>query len=639
MIDWPSALADALLPRGRSGRPALLSCTDITLASAAADTETADDPIRGLVDVVRAGGGLPGAVHAASGWQQQRRPRRAPPHLPALALLVLAASRMGVNESSANAYYERLADLIGAADRTGHPPYEGFAQLAADGFGYLAEWMADDESGERGYLHRVDPPSVRRHVGVPVGHAVLRAADVRWLGTFFFERRGHLDAGWDPAGTLLHHPARHQITGPAREMLDDPARRPLLSAALQTVRTAWDGSRSDPDGRQVVAGSLTAQLDLLTGVLYLTLRADELTADEDGTDPSGAPVRIPVPPATLNVPVAWLTHAADGPARVLLEGRRSLHVVPGPLVMFVVGDGGLEEVPVATEPVWALTCRDDIEGGDVVDIGLPDGWRMLANVPLEALPDDHRTSDPSRDAPEALSIVGGLALGDGGWLAERAPTIAGPADLDAPLLLNGRPFDHLQSGRTLRLRALDGQPGVFQLRADGERLDLHLVDAGPRVGHGALGWRLDDPSRSAQGPGEVTSRVGTLRGAVIDDGENPGPPAFGPWTRATGAIWALRSDGAMQVVAAPNADGWLRHVGWQPGAAWPLPEDTVWACQPGSRWVTLVDAGAGPVAATDDAAQCVVYFEHANVLDAAGAGNAEVRWRELCEACREAQLV
>jgi len=82
-------LAGALLPHGRPGRPVLLACSDQALAGAGLDG-------RALVAAVRAGGGLAGAARAAAAFEAAPRPRPVPAHLPALCLLVLAASLVGL---------------------------------------------------------------------------------------------------------------------------------------------------------------------------------------------------------------------------------------------------------------------------------------------------------------------------------------------------------------------------------------------------------------------------------------------------------------------------------------------------------------------------------------------------------------
>lgn len=638
---WSQALADVLLPMGRSGRPVLLACSDGPLAAAGAKlgADQVESPIS-LVAAVRANGGLPGAARAVKRFATTPTPRPAPPHLPALAVLVLAASRMGEDDASANAYYDRLGDLLGPPDLLGHPPYYGFAELCADGFASLAHWLADDEGGRRGYLHLSEPPMSRRYVGVPIGQAALRAADVRWLGTFFYERAVHLDAGWDPAGTLLHHPARHHMTAPARELLDDPERRPLLSAALASARASWDGSRSDADGRRVVATTLSAHLDPLAGSLHLSLRADNLSQGEDGIDPDGKAISVPAPPGELTIPFEWLPLAEVGPVRVLLGHRRSLHVLPGPLVMFVVGAGGFEYVPVATAPVWALTCLDRVSGGEPVDVDLPAGWRLLADVPTEGLPDDYRAQSPAQAAaPDALAIAGGLPLGDGGWLSARAPSIAGPSELTAPYLVDGWPTGRLEAGRSVRLSNLDQQPGVHRVVAGQLQLDVHLVIEGPRSGHGSVGWGLDEHASATAGPVEASATARSICGGLINDGVEKELPATGPWMRTAALVWALLGDGTMVPVVPPDADGWVRSVGWAAGCAWPLPRGTVWACQPRRRRVTLVDSKAGPVPPTNDAAHCVQFCEGVNVLDAVHAGDAIERWGKLVTACREAELV
>lgn len=614
-------LADALLPYGRPGRPVLLACSDQALAGAGLDA-------RALVAAVRADGGLAGAALVAVS-ETALSPGRVPTYLPALCLLVLAASRMGEDDTSAAAYYARLAELWGPPDRPGHPPYRKFAELCGVGFPALAEWLAGDQGGRRGLLDLPEVAASRRHVGVPISQAALRAADVRWLGGFFADRARHLDAGWDAAGTLMHHPARRQLTRPAAALLDDPVRRPLLSAALNAARTAWDGTRADPDGRRVLPGELTLHLDALAGTAHLSLRAGGLTGDEDGRGPDG-PVRVPAPPGQLNVPLAWLGDASDGPVRVLLDGRRALHALPGPLAMFEVTDGGLQAVSVATGKVWALTCLVEVNGGDEVAVALPDGWRLMADVPAEALPDGAAAPDPGTARPGQLAAVAGLPLSDGAWLAERAPAVAGPPDLQGHLLVDGLSAGLIGGSGSVRLSGLDGQPGLYEVACGELRLDVLLAASGLREQTGTLGWGGGPAAAQGPSPGQ-RGLVGALD--VNDPGLGAGHAV--PWTRSRGLVWALRADGTMTPHTPPDPDGWLRSVGWRPGGAWPLPEGTVWACDPQKGTVTLLDAAAAPVAPGDGAAHCTQFLAGAEVRPP----EARAVWDALCAACREAGLV
>ncbi len=633
--DWAVALLERLLPEGRVGCAVVLCCDDEAVADAgSALGVSGGDAPAALAAAVRSAGGLTGAARAARRFDRRSGRRPVPGHLAALGLLALAASRMGEDDDSpTQAYYTRLATLVGPPDSGGHPPYEGFAELCERGFATLADWLEKDQQGERGDLALPAEPWPR-WVGTPISQVALRAADRRRLGVFFAQRSRQLDAGWDPAGTLAHHPARHQLTKPARLLLADPRRRPLLSAALRAARSAWDGTTVDPDGRRIFSGSLFAVLDPLAGGLRLTLRIDGLEGAAQGRGPDGRPVSIPAPPATLEVPLAWLRQAREGPALIEQPDERAecaVRVLPGPLVLFEVGPLGLQETScAAAEPVWALTCRADVHGGQPARCALPDGWRLLADVDPACLPEEARAAEPQPAAEAlALELVGGLPLGDGAWFAVAPPAVIGPPGLACELAADGAVVGRLRDGRPTRLDALTDREGTIRVEAGGLRRDVMLASRGTRQGHGGLRWRLDGPARAAGGPlaDLPDEALPTIAGALIaGDGPRPLPLPSGPWCRLQGTVWALLVDGTYELVRSPDCEQWLRSVGYAPGARWRLPSRTVWACQPHRRLVLLMDPTRAVDASGPDVAEVVAACAQARV---AGVATAESAWRRL----------
>jgi hypothetical protein len=632
--DWAAALLERLLPEGRAGCAVVLCCDDDAVADAGSVLGVSGcDAPAALAAAVRSAGGLFGAARAARRFGRRSGKRPVPDHLAALGLLTLASSRMGDDGSPTQAYYARLATLVGPPDSGGHPPYGGFAELCERGFAALAHWLESDQEGERGDLALPAEPWPR-WVGTPISQVALRAADRRRLDVFFAERSRQLDAGWDPAGTLAHHPARHQLTRPARLLLADPRRRPLLSAALRAARSAWDGSTVDPDGRRVLAGSLFAVLDPLAGGLRLTLRIDGLEGAAQGRGPDGRPVSIPAPPATLEVPLAWLRRASEGPALIELSAKRAVRVLPGPLVLFEVGPLGLQETScAAAEPVWALTCRADVRGGQPARCALPEGWRLLADIDPACLPEEARAAEP-RPAAEALALelVGGLPLGDGAWFAAAPPAVIGPPGLGCELAAAGAVIGRVRDGHPTRLDALTDREGTIRIEAGGLSLDLMLASRGTRTGHGELRWRLDGPARAAGGPlADLPEQaLPTIAGAVITGDAQPPPPLpSGPWCRLRGTVWALLVDGTYELVRSPDCEQWQRSVGYAPGARWRLPSRTVWACQPHRRLVLLVDPTRAVDASGPDVAEVVAACAQARVV---GVATAESAWWRLVAA-------
>jgi hypothetical protein len=330
------------------------------------------------------------------------------------------------------------------------------------------------------------------------------------------------------------------------------------------------------------------------------------------------------------VPLAWLRHASAGPAMIELPERRAVRALPGSLVLLEVGPLGLQEVSCATgEPLWALTCRDDVRGGEPARCALPDGWRLLADVDSARLPEEARATEPASavDA-EALELVGGLPLGDGAWFAAAPPAVLGPPGLACELIADGSAVGRLRDGRPTRLDALAGREGTIALEAGGLRRDVLMASRGTRQGHGGLRWRLDDPSRAAGGPlARVPEALLTIAGALIagDAGRPPTLPS-GPWCRLQGTVWALLADGTRELVRSPDCEQWQRSVGCAPGARWRLPPRTVWACQPHRRFVLLVDPTCAVDPAGPDVVEVIAACPDARV---GGIATAEAAWRRL----------
>src|SRR5690606_10627474 len=139
-------------------------------------------------------------------------------------------------------------------------------------------------------------------------------------------------------------------------------------------------------------------------------------------------------------------------------------------------------------------------------------------------------------------------------------------DLDAELLVDGRPVARLRPGRPAELAALAGLEGLFELEAGGLRRPLLLVARGLREGHGAIGWRLDGPAHAAAGPTcSRPQRAGAVTGAVLEGVPAPPRPDAGPWCRMRGTVRVLCADGTCRVVRAPACERWERALGYLPG--------------------------------------------------------------------------
>jgi hypothetical protein len=216
---WNEQLLRQLLPRQDAAHtPVLLACDDEAIRVAGqtlgSPPEAAlDDLVRAVVLVFDVGrsAGFKRALTLGSKFASEPRPRRTPPFLALLALLVLAATRMAPDERNATqAYYVRLFELF---------PNLGSEPRSPDGFYYvpqlfaaLAEWLEADEEGARGALLLPESPSPK-FVGTCVSQTVFRARDRQVLSRFFSERLSGL-SGFDPLLLLRRWGGRSMSRSP-----------------------------------------------------------------------------------------------------------------------------------------------------------------------------------------------------------------------------------------------------------------------------------------------------------------------------------------------------------------------------------------------------------------------------------------
>lgn len=260
-IQWNEALTEHLFSMESAGMPVYVDVDEAfleTVAAAIADQSGTRPPP--LVDVVRATLDFDGAVFAghARRFQTWRRlffvansARRkgqsvdlpAPPVIALLAVLVLAAEKMGGADGMApTAYYPRLADLLGLGASESAKLKSRFPQTELFWRG-LNEYLEAYE-GQRGL-----PTAYAlawRYVGIPQSQAVVRASDRRRLPDFFTH-----------FGLV---PGSEMIPSDLERLLDVwiGARPSPVSANLQTL---WKGLKA----RERIAGVVAVELSLWDG--------------------------------------------------------------------------------------------------------------------------------------------------------------------------------------------------------------------------------------------------------------------------------------------------------------------------------------------------------------------------------------
>jgi hypothetical protein len=646
--DWNRVLADTLLPADvNASEPVVLACDDETIRLAGERLALSDR--EALPDLLAACRERSLFVHGQGFWplrvdveafRAAARPRPVPPWLYALALAVLAASRMDRDEAHAtHAYYARLLGLLDLQPEEHHPPVSGFTVLEPL-WVELADWLANDEDGQRGLLQLPDR-FAHRHVGPPIAQTLFRARDRVVLSAFFARHRANLDAGWDILLALRHWGGRHALTRHARELIETATFAPLARSALRAAYATWDGSLPEEGGRRSWPGRLRLAVSPRRVGLYLASERHQGGATLEG--PVGV-FALPPWPGEVELPLGWLDRFATGRLVLAVQGSTEAVAVPGgPVLLFELQAEGLIHVAAAREElVWLLTREVAFHAPEFDDCRtpsdlLPAGWTLLAAVDPARLPADLRELERV-DRPD-LELTGGLRLGERTYLAGYAPMlVAGAIEEPLPVTVDGEPVGEI--GPYDRLELLGLGLGEHTVDADVVRFAFELAGRGVRAGIGELRWDLGDPPlyRNGATPPGRGGRDGVgpwVHGAVLNGVVRPSAPR--PLLLRTNApVFVLHRDGSVQACSRPQPQGWQRQVGLdQPGLVWAVPdgEDAEWVAVAGAA-PRMLRVGSGAVAMSDAISDVVSRYADAPVLALHGDPEAAQRdFQALLERC------
>ena len=548
---------------------------------------------------------------------------------------------------STRAYYNaRLCPLLGIEPQSGWPPVHGFDALV-DLFDDLAAWLAEDEGGQRGLLALPDEIPAQRVVGVPVSQTLLRGRDRALLGSFFDERRSALDAGHDPLRLLRSWAGRGRLTGPANAQLDKPDFAASLRGAIAAAFAAWDGSLVDEDGSRALPCRL--RLGVGAGRVTLNLTVPALAASVSAQSPGG-PVDLR-PGAETTLDLRLLDHASRGPVYLGLPDRTRVRALPGPTMMFDVGDAGMEltAAPTGDGSVWLLTCDRSLAANDwgverLVAADLPAGWRLIADVDPDALPNRPTVAPPPGVAGAWLQ--GGLALNDGAFLAGHPPAVDGDWEEPVTITLTGpesrdRQIGYLEPGEPRTLHETGGVGSWAIIVGDEYELTFESVARGLREGVGALRHAPSHPALRLAGACAVDPAFGdagpTICGAVIE-GDRPEPWRPPLTVRANATVRVIYRDGTVRACAPHQQPAWSRQIGLPAGEPWEIPDgaDAVWLCVDSRSHPRVVAVADAQVVDTDEALDVADRFADALVIDRDGLG-AAVRWAKLVKLARDTE--
>jgi len=384
-----------------------------------------------------------------------------PAYVGILAASVLAAYRMRWDdEAGPNAYYVRLAEILGCDVVGGRP--RGFdLEVFADLWDALAERLKT--LNDRTLARPEGDLGLRRFIAYPLCHVPLRQLDVEKLPEFFDWAR--LEPGSRVGPSEIAEGLRRWATGRgflsmAGEQALNDERREAVAAQVALELEAWDGSSRDAAGRQTAAVHLLLDFVRRRPQLEFIARrpcsfppsfdagARHLEAGEQGWyDPT--PV-VPEDGPALKGGFLW---TSTGPDRGF-----SLHRPPSDVVALRPASDfsgylsqrglplGLMSAVLCTseyEPKVGeyLTAATGVRCDAIHDPRLPTGWRLFAHL----RPSRRVLVPPGLEQLEVhvdVSIVlqGGLRVGRrSAWLAGAPPRILVGGFEEAKVSIDGTP--------------------------------------------------------------------------------------------------------------------------------------------------------------------------------------------------------
>ncbi|MFN8151435.1 MAG: hypothetical protein U0R24_09980 [Solirubrobacterales bacterium] len=611
---WNHALVREYFPPGGRGQLAYLPVDDEELAALADHHEICDpaDASAEFVGAVKAQmrsdfGTLGGFANGVRGW---RRVRDEPPYVGALAVCVLAASRMDADESARVAshnYYVQLNRLLGRDERAGMP--SGFDRLVSAWLD-LGTWLEEDCSGTRGASTiRTNPH--HKYIGYPLSQCLLRAYDRHRLPDFFkaagLAPRDEISD--DRLFLLFQAWASHPGCGLSNRALRAVASakdidRAEIAETVQRELQVWDGALLDERGRRRGIIRLSViQSRRGTAVRLVPERLSGFPEDGWTLDHSGAAVELLTHVSSDDwfqpLPDNLIVRAFSQAGLKLINGRFALSLDPPadaiPCRQAALELGGYLSQAEATlfEPHVAIvrTSRfEDLRSAlanvcnaplqrHPSETNLPPGWTITSPFQIQSIPEVSSIPFPGfrPRLVAAMSLQGGLRLGEDVYLAgggEPDAHIASEVSSDLTVELDER-REALKSGTlALSLREMALEPGLHILRADVTRRFTTVEtfgDVTPR-GAGELGHLFErhtdyHPKSSGAAPlpdqpprGHVALSGASLKGLRED---LPVPSRLPILARSGGSFYAVLGASPQEVAkpATVTAPSWLRVAG------------------------------------------------------------------------------
>lgn len=541
---WNQMLAEVLFPPQDVPSPVYLDIEDEVLSELATRSGVPESEVLGeLIGTVAAtidlGSSQAFRLHRRrlSSWRAGNR-QETNPLVGLLALFSLAAERMASGDGmSANNYYGRLIELLGAGDRDRLA--NSYRAVAEPFWSSLNLWL-ETLGGVRGLPTAYSVGM--RYVGLAISQALIREADRHSLERFFSDFALAPRSELPPAELVpLLGSWIPQSPSPASNHLVTLWKKQSLQERIAEVAAAllaeWDGVEHDGGPQQTGRGRIRLVLSLTAfprrrARLFPLFFVPQPGTGRDGVLQAERPVDVTLVPQALGA-LAFadpgMVEAADLLEGVLaledpLAGR--LERRPRGLVVFrrdelsgvwlevpqvLLGDDVVvlvaERLRDATTSLLERVARPGWLVDDATP-GVPEGWILIRGVEVfgqpaspEGLPLDVRALVPLTSSQ--LRLAGGLALPGvlrHRWHTWRAPEVRAVSDssegFTVRLLAVGEPGDPYDEPLVLA-EWTDGQTGsVIQPLADLELEDgdyeIELAVAGNVTSRKSVALRSSD---------------------------------------------------------------------------------------------------------------------------------------------------
>ena len=505
-----------------------------------------------------------------------RRCSNGPPDCVAfLAASVLAAFRMQSDEDLAgNAFYRRLADLLGCEIQGVHPV--GFDPVVFESLWvFLHNWLRDVH-GRRLALPRGDV-GFRRFVALPLAHVPLRSLDIDKLPVFFSW------AGYQP-GSLVRHErlltdlkrwqqSRNMLTTTGAETLSDERSMAVL-AQVSAELESWDGCLSESASKR--SALVEIQFDVVQRnpmFFYLPRRPQGFpgvfddgdrvfeASDEGWYDPAQI---HPEDGELLESGFEWISDAKGIHFTLRRSGAVVVPLTPSSSYSY---SGFISSRRLLRGVRCSVLCRDkflpkvkdylsEIAQSTLNPIShplLPNGWSIFrdftAHVHVEA-PTGLEMLEVDQNID--LIVAGGLRIGRRwSWLAGAPPRILiSGMETHDQIKVNGTSVEVDASGELLT-GCIITTPGEYLIEAGSMRRKIEIARP------------------------QVSVRSKTTLHEPLDGGSRKIALPYGSWTligRSPDQVCHFRGESSRGTIAScPFNPSWAVQVGAGPGAVVAVP--------------------------------------------------------------------